>query len=140
MRVTRFLLAALLLAVGVAGWLAVNVNCPTLAQGPDQTFRLINIERRLDQLQSRIDLLERLQQNQMLNNNSTSNLSQQSLLELQRQQISTSQQLVLMQQQMLELKKGLDRLAERNVAPTPTPQEKKEKPPEPAKPKSAGRP
>jgi len=79
----------------------------------DQTFRLMNIERKLDQLQIRVDTIERAYQNQAVNNVGSSNVSAQALLDLQRQQISMAGQLVTMQRQMLELKKEIDRVATR---------------------------
>ncbi len=94
----------------------------------DLTFRLMNIERRLDQLQSRVDTVERTLQNQALGNNSSS-LSTQALFELQRQQLSLAEQVVTMQRQMLEMQKAIDRLSEKSS-------EKSEKPKEEAKPKA----
>jgi hypothetical protein len=83
----------------------------------DQSFRLMNIERKLDQLQIRVDTIERAYQNQAINNSGSSNASTQAqtqaLLDLQRQQISLAGQLVTMQKQMLELKKEIDRVAAR---------------------------
>jgi len=79
----------------------------------DQTFRLMNIERKLDQLQIRVDTIERAYQSQAVNNAGSSNISAQALLDLQRQQISMAGQLVTMQRQMLELKKEIDRVATR---------------------------
>lgn len=79
----------------------------------DQTFRLMNIERRLDQMQIRVDAIERAFQNQAVSNPGSSNIMTQALLELQRTQLSISEQLVTMQKQMLELKKEIDRQASR---------------------------
>ena len=80
----------------------------------DLNFRLMNIERRLDQLQIRVDGIERAFQNQALSNTGSSNVSNQALLELQRLQLSISEQLVTMQKQMLELRKEIDRQASRD--------------------------
>ncbi|HEY9434665.1 MAG TPA: hypothetical protein VI260_24660 [Blastocatellia bacterium] len=80
----------------------------------DLTFRLMNIERKLDQLQIRVDSVERAFQSQALSNTGSSNVSTQALLELQRQQLSLAEQLVTMQRQMLELRKEIDRQASRN--------------------------
>jgi len=77
----------------------------------DLTFRLMNIERRLDQMQIRMDAIERAFQNQAISNPGSSNTMTQALLELQRTQLSISEQLVTMQRQMLELKKQIDRQA-----------------------------
>ena len=73
----------------------------------------MNIERKLDQLQIRVDTVERAFQSQALSNTGSSNVSTQALLELQRQQLSLAEQLVTMQRQMLELKKEIDRQASR---------------------------
>lgn len=81
----------------------------------DLNFRLINIERRLDQLQIRVDTVERVFQAQSLNNNGSSNASTQTLLELQQQQLLMAQQLVAMQKQMLELRKDIDQQAARQA-------------------------
>jgi hypothetical protein len=73
----------------------------------------MNIERRLDQLQIRVDTVERAFQSQAMNNSGSSNYSTQALLELQRQQLSLAEQVVTMQKQMLELRKEIDRQASR---------------------------
>ncbi|MGH9752985.1 MAG: hypothetical protein ACREA2_09390 [Blastocatellia bacterium] len=77
----------------------------------DLTFRLMNIERKLDQLQLRVDTIERAFQSQALSNTGSSNASTQALLNLQQQQLLLAEQLVTMQRQMLELKKEIDRQA-----------------------------
>ena len=118
------LMAALLLLTSFAA------TTPTAGRGQDQSFRLINIERRLDQLQTRIDYLERAQQSQSLNS-SSSNTATAAVLELQRQQLSLAEQVVTMQRKMLEMQKAIDRLTEQNRQP-----EKKEKPEEKPKPKA----
>lgn len=118
------LMAALLLA-------SFLVPAPTAGKGQDQSFRLNNIERRLDQLQTRVDYLDRAQQSQSLNG-AGSSAATASILELQRQNLSMAEQLVTMQRQMLEMQKVIDRLASQNPPP-----EKKEKPEEKAKPKAA---
>jgi hypothetical protein len=100
----------------------------------DQTFRLMNIERRLDQMQIRIDAIERAFQNQAVNNPGSSNVMTQALLELQRTQLSISEQLVTMQKQMLELKKEIDRQASRENDQKKD-AEKKDAPQQDAKPK-----
>lgn len=79
----------------------------------DQGFRLMNIERRVDQLQSRVDFIERSQQNQALNV-ATPSLPNQALQELQQRQSLLAEQLVTTQKQMLELKKEIDRVALRD--------------------------
>ena len=103
----------------------------------DQTFRLMNLERRLDQMQTRLDYLERAQQNQSLNTGSTSNYNQELVLELQRQLFNQGQQVVHLQKQMLDMQKEVDRLTERLAAG-----QKAEKPKEiaPAKPEESSKP
>jgi hypothetical protein len=100
----------------------------------DQTFRLMNIERRLDQLQIRMDAIERAFQSQALNNAGSSNISTQALLDLQRTQLAMTQQLVTIQKQMLELKQEIDRQALRETDQGKD-VEKKDEPKQEAKPK-----
>lgn len=121
--------------------IATAAKTPTAGYSQDQSFRLINIERRLDQLQSRLDFLERAQQNQLVNNAGLSNVSTQAVLELQRQQLSLAEQIVTMQRRLLEMQKTIDQLAEHNGAPAKPAPEKKEPPKSDAKPKTpSGRP
>ncbi len=125
--------------------LALAVRCTTVALllftcamdtrpsdfSQDITFRLTNIERRLDQLQTRVDFIERAQQNQAMNNTSaSSNLAAETVLELQRQHLSLAGQVVEMQKRMLDLRKAIDRLSEREPG-----QATKEPPKEDPKPK-----
>jgi hypothetical protein len=100
----------------------------------DLTFRLMNIERRLDQLQFRVDSVERAFQNQAISNTGSSNVATQAVLELQRQQLSLAEQLLTMQKQMLELKKEIDRQASRENDQGKG-AEKKDAPTQEAKPK-----
>ena len=104
---------------------------PIAGQGQDLTFRLMNIERRLDQMQPRIDFLERVQQSPTINQ--SSNMTTAAVLDLQRQQLSMAEQILTMQRQMLEMQKKIDHLT---PTPTPASQEKKDKPEEKPKPKS----
>jgi tRNA splicing endonuclease len=117
MRIDQFILKPLKSAATFA---AIVLLLVSLAPAPatsnnaqDLNFRLINIERRLDQLQIRVDGIERAFQNQAMSNTGSSNVSNQALLELQRLQLSISEQLVMMQKQMLELKKEIDRQSSR---------------------------
>jgi hypothetical protein len=108
-------------------------SAPTATSGAhtqDLTFRLMNIERRLDQLQSRVDIVERTLQNQTMSSAGSSNVSTQMLLDMQRQQLQLAEQLVTMQKQMLEMRKTIDRLSERETG------QEKEKPKEEPKPKA----
>ena len=110
---------------------------PNAAPQQDPTFRLMTLERRVDQLQQRLDFIERNQQNQVLNQGNTRNYNNELLLEIQRQQLSLAQQTVDMQQRMLEMQKTIDRLSEQNkkIEPSTTPA----KPAENARPKPTPR-
>jgi hypothetical protein len=138
MRIDQFILKPLKSAATFAAIVLLSVS---LAPAPatsntaqDLTFRLMNIERRLDQMQIRVDAIERAFQNQALSNTGSSNVSNQALLELQRLQLSISEQLVTMQKQMLELKKEIDRQALRENDQKKD-AEKKDAPQQEAKPK-----
>ena len=132
MRSIRFLLT---IAISILLLASLLPPAPTAGQGQDLTFRLMNIERRLDQMQVRVDYLERAQQSQPLNNQS-SNMTTSAILDLQRQQTSLAEQVVTMQRQMLEMQKKIDQL----TPPPHTGQEKKEKPEEKPKPKPNAKP
>ncbi|MBL8189393.1 MAG: hypothetical protein JNK38_15395 [Acidobacteria bacterium] len=84
----------------------------TTHSSQDPNYRLMTVERRLDQLQYRVDALERFQQTQSLNATSA-NITPAAVLELQRQQISLAEQAITMQKQMLEMQKTIDRLSEK---------------------------
>jgi hypothetical protein len=118
MRIDQFILKPLKSAAIFAAIALMSVSlAPATTTGnnaQDLNFRLINIERRLDQLQIRVDAIDRAFQNQALSNTGSSNVSNQALLELQRLQLSISEQLVTMQKQMLEMKKEIDRQALRD--------------------------
>jgi hypothetical protein len=138
MRVDKFILRPLKSAAIFA---AIVLLLVSLAPAPatsnnaqDLTFRLINIERKLDQMQIRVDAIERAFQSQALSNTGSSNASTQALLELQQQQLSLAAQLLTMQKQMLELKKEIDRQASRE-SDQKKDTEKKDTPQQEAKPK-----
>lgn len=97
-----------------------------LEAAQDVTFRLMNIERRLDQLQIRVDSLERAYQSQTMTSTTGAQSNAQLLIELQRQQLSLAEQQVLMQRQILDLQKRIDQM--------------REKPAEEAKPKTESKP
>lgn len=97
-----------------------------LEAAQDVTFRLMNIERRLDQLQIRVDSLERAYQSQTMTSTTGAQSNAQLLIELQRQQLSLAEQQVFMQRQMLDLQKRIDQM--------------REKPAEEAKPKTESKP
>jgi tRNA splicing endonuclease len=138
MRIDQFILKPLKSAATFAAIILLLVSLApapaTSNNAQDLSFRLMNIERKVDLLQIRVDAIERAFQNQALSNTGSSNVSNQALLELQRLQLSISEQLVTMQKQMLELKKEIDRQASReNDQKKDT--EKKDAPQQEAKPK-----
>jgi TolA-binding protein len=102
--------------------LTVLLATPTHSS-QDLNYRLMTIERRLDQLQYRVDAMERFQQTQSLNATSA-NITPAAVLELQRQQISLAEQAVTMQKQMLEMQKTIDRLSEKLGGQEKKPEEK----------------
>ncbi len=138
MQTKQFVLKPLKSAMTFAAIVLLSLSlAPATTTGnnaQDLTFRLMNIERRLDQLQIRIDSVERTFQNQALNNTGSSNVATQALLELQRRQLSLGEQILTMQKQMLELKKEIDRQASRNDDQGKE-AEKKDGPTQEAKPK-----
>ena len=140
MRIDQFILKPLKSAMMFAAVVLLSMSLsPATGAGnnaQDLNFRLMNIERRLDQMQIRVDTVERAFQAQALSasNAASSNVSTQTLLELQQQQISMAQQLVTMQKQMLELRKEIDRQALRDNDQGKG-AEKKDGPKEEAKPK-----
>lgn len=119
MRSIRFSANLTILVLLVA---LLAITTPTADFTQDPNFRLMNVERRLDQLQMRIDFVERAQQAQSIN--ATGNMTPAVVLELQRQQISMAEQMVLMQKQMLELQKTIDRLSEKAGGQEKKPEEK----------------
>ncbi|MBS1788364.1 MAG: hypothetical protein JST85_11620 [Acidobacteria bacterium] len=113
---TNLTILVLLLAV-------LAITTPTADYAQDPNFRLMNVERRLDQLQMRIDFVERAQQ--ALSLNATGNqMTPAAVLELQRQQLSMADQMVTMQKQMLEMQKAIDRLSEKVGGQERKPEEK----------------
>jgi tRNA splicing endonuclease len=138
MRTDQFILKPLKSAALFAAIALMSVSlAPATTTGnnaQDLSFRLMNIERKVDLLQIRVDSIERAFQNQALSNTGSSNVSNQALLELQRLQLSISEQLVTMQKQMLELKKEIDRQASRENDQKKD-AEKKDAPQQEAKPK-----
>ena len=139
MRTNQFVLkplkSATIFAATVLLLLSLAPATTTGNNAQDLTFRLMNIERRLDQLQIRVDSVERTFQNQALSNTGSSNVATQALLELQRQQLSLASQLLTMQKQMLELKREIDLQASRNNDQGKE-AEKKDEPKQEAKPKA----
>ncbi|MEP7273048.1 MAG: hypothetical protein ABI882_16225 [Acidobacteriota bacterium] len=91
---------------------SVFVVLGAAAPGQNFEFRLSNIERRIDQVQGRVDGVEREQRMLSLGATSRPEVARETVLELQRQQNSLAEQLVTIQRQMLDMKKTIDRLEE----------------------------
>ena len=70
-------------------------------------FRLTTIERRIDQLQSRVDSVEREQRMQTLSNNTRPAVAPETVQELQRQYLSLAEHVAVLQRRMLEVQKTL---------------------------------
>jgi hypothetical protein len=92
----------------------LSINTPTGDLAQDVNFRLGNIERRLDQIQQRVDFFERTLQNQSFNRTTDSNAATTAVLELQRKQLSLAEQVLLLERRMLEMQKTIDRMREGN--------------------------
>jgi hypothetical protein len=133
-----------LLAGGLLLSAGLSSTAPTATPQQDPGFRLLNLERRVDQLQMRLDFIERNQQAQALAPATTSQYNNELVLELQRQQLSLAQQVIEQERRMLDMKKALDRLAEaasgRGERPKEsTPPKSDSKTDESSKPKAAPR-
>jgi len=111
--------------------LLLSAADPSVNSGQDLTFRLLTIERRLDQLQNRVDTIERILQSQTINNPPRSSIAAETVLEIQRQQLSLAEQVITLQKQVLALSKSIDQINEK--------QDKKEKPKEEPKAKPTGK-
>ena len=98
--------------IGLIFLATAGVSASTGENIQDVNFRLLTIERRLDQMQYRIDGIERDIQNQVMSGRNESNSVLQTVLETQRQNLSLAEQVVTMQKQMLEMQKALDQLRE----------------------------
>jgi hypothetical protein len=86
---------------------------------PDISFRLNTIERRIDQMQIRVDAMERELRTQALLQSPERSTG---VDDLRQQYVGLSEQVSLMQLQLIEVRKTLDRLVE------PPKDEKKKKP------------
>lgn len=73
----------------------------------DLTFRLGNLERRLDQMQIRVNFIERAVQGQTINKPNDSSAV---ILELQRRQLSLSEQVLLLENRLFEMQKAIDQM------------------------------
>jgi hypothetical protein len=112
----------------------LSITTPTGDLAQDVNFRLGNIERRLDQIQQRVDFFERTLQNQSFNRTNDSNVATATVLEMQRKQLSLAEQILLLERRMLEMQKTIDRMREGNRETKET-KETKETPKSETKPK-----
>jgi len=108
---------------------------PNPAPQLDPNYRLMTLERRVDQMQNRLDFIERNQQAQALAPATTNQYNNELVLELQRQQLSLAQQVIQQERRLLEMQKKIDQLAENQSDKKP----KEAKPEETAKPKTPPR-
>lgn len=103
---------------------------PNTGSSQDINFRLMNIERKLDEQQQRIVFLERTIQNISLTRQSSESTNTTAMVhELQQQQFNISQQIVLLQKQLLDMQKTIDAVRESipNKKETSSPKNKNEK-------------
>ena len=70
-------------------------------------FRMATLERRIDQLQNRVDTVEREQRMQALSSSTRPAVTPETVQELQRQYLGLTEQVVLLQRHMLEVQKAL---------------------------------
>jgi hypothetical protein len=99
-----------LIITALLSLLAITTPTGDLAQ--DVNFRLVNIERRLDQVQQRVDFMERTLQNQSFNRAGDSNATTAAVLEMERKQLSLTEQILLLERRMLDMQKTIDRMRE----------------------------
>jgi hypothetical protein len=88
----------------------LSITTPTGDLAQDINFRLVNIERRIDQVQQRVDFIERTLQNQSFNRTSDANASTTAVLEMQQRQLSLADQVLMLERRMLEMQKTIDRM------------------------------
>jgi hypothetical protein len=112
----------------------LSMTTPTGDLTQDVNFRLVNIERRLDQIQQRVDFIERTLQNQSFNRANDSNASTATVLDVQRKQLSLAEQVLMLEKRMLEMQKTIAQMREDNQEAKET-KETKEAPKNEAKPK-----
>ena len=118
----KYLCAVLLMLLSIPAISALS-SPPVTAQ-PDPTFRFNAIERRLDQMQSRLDLLER----EVRSGPSIAQSRPDSTAELRQQYLGLSEQVSFIQIQLVEARKAIDRLndAEARRIDTKEPQKSKD--------------
>jgi len=83
-------------------------------------FRMATLERRIDQLQNRVDTVEREQRMQTLSSSTRPAVTPETVQELQRQYLGLTEQVVVLQRHMLEVQKAL---AGKQESPKEKPQE-----------------
>lgn len=111
--------------VNAAG-IASGKNADGLSPGQqDLTFRLINLERQVESLQARVDFLERMARNPLPGDSIGASANAQTMIEIQRQMLSLAEQQLLMQSQLLELKKMVDQQSKQDEPPATRPAPKK---------------
>lgn len=93
-------------------------------------FRLLTIERRFDQLQGRVEAIDRELRMQALRSTSRPEATIETIHEVQRQQLSLAEQVVDLQRRMLTLQKALDILLEKKDEPADKPVEKPKRKPQ----------
>ncbi len=95
--------------------LTLPVSQPATFAQQDLTFRLINLEREVETLRTRVDFLERMVRNTTPADPLALSSSNQSMVEIQRQLLALAEQQIIMQTQMLELRKAVDELREKSA-------------------------
>lgn len=95
--------------------LTLPVSQPATFAQQDLTFRLINLEREVETLRTRVDFLERMVRNTTPADPLALSSSNQSMVEIQRQMLALAEQQIIMQTQMLELRKAVDELREKSA-------------------------
>lgn len=101
-----------------AAGIAPETNAAGILPGQqDLTFRLINLERQVESLQARVDFLERMARNPLPGDSIGASANAQTMIEIQRQMLSLAEQQLLMQGQLLELKKMIDQQSKQDEPP-----------------------
>ncbi len=100
----------------IIGMLTLGAGTPSARTSPqqDMTFRVINLERQVETLRMRLDFLEQSSRQPVAADPLTTPVPP--TIDLQRQILALAEQQVLMQTQLLELKKSVDRLGEKAPA------------------------
>ena len=109
--------------------LTIPVSQSTTNAQQDLTFRLINLEREVESLRTRVDILERMARSANTPDPLGMTGGGQSMVEIQRQMLALAEQQILMQTQLLELRKAIDRLEEKAPPARSKPSEDGRRPP-----------